>query len=1085
MTAHGGIFGAAIDDTTRKLYGGRAMFMIRFALNNSLLANLLVALVVATGLIGWAAMPREMFPVVDLDRALITTVFEGASPAEVESQITEPIEEAFDGLAEVDEITSTSSEGVSSILLKPEEGTDVDEFMRDARDVLDLVTDLPTLAEESSLLRLKSRFPVISMTVYGDVSSGYLVNLVDRIKRRLLQIPGVANVDVAGERKWELWVIVDPEQLATRGLPIAFVYQALRANLNDLPGGSIKATEGEVLLRGKGVGPDPRQVEAIVLRVNERGGQVRLGDVAHVEQRLQEARTLGRFNGKPSINMTINKTADASTIEVAKLIESYAAELRKTLPESVQIGVYSDLSKFVKERLEALQAAGMIGLILVILTLYLFLNLRIAFVAAMGIPVGFMFAVVLLYYFGYSLNMISMFAFIVVLGRLVDDSIIVTENIYRHMELGEAPRVAAENGAREIYWPVVASTATAIASFMPMLAIGGVMGQFIEVIPIVVCLGLFGSLLEAFAILPTQAAYLLRVARDEGKKRWIDWSAALKRYLGFLSWSMANRYLFTLVTFGLLVLSVTYAATRMQFELFGRFESTQFFINIEAPNTYRLEDTSQLATRLEQHILDELNDKELNTLLTNVGIALTDFNRTKVDSNYVQFIVDLKESVPSGIIESWVAPLLHFDFHPVHGTRERDTETIINALRERLQRVPGVHRLSTLRLEGGPTGADVVIGIAGPDIKIVQVIAKQLTDYLKKVPGAQDVRQDLEPGKLEFRYTLNERGRQLGLTQESLADVVRGGFLGLEVAHVTLAEERVPVRVIFPDALRKDALSLQDMRLVLPNGALVYLGDVATISSGRSLDTISRRDQQRLATLTAEVDRDLSTPLEVNELVQKKFNEIRKQYPDYELTSFGEKKEADESFQGLSRATLIALFLIFIILAALFKSLLDPLVVMFAIPYGAIGVIFGHALLGYNLQFLSLIGALALTGVVVNNSLLLIDVSNKLRAQGWSREDSLIEACRMRVRPILLTSMTTILGISPLIFFASGSTAFLTPTAVSLGFGLLVSTALTLIALPCFHLIADDFRRWSTVRVGKLFGRDVKSPQLNQSSEHP
>lgn len=1040
------------------------MFLVRFALNNRLLANLLVVLVVAAGFLSWSAMPQEMFPVVQLDRVVISTVFEGASPEEVERQITIPIEDEFDALSDIEQITSSSNEGLSSIIIEPKPGADVEEFLRESRDILDRVTDLPELAEQPELTRLKTRFPVISLTLFGDMSSSYLVGLAGRIKPRLLQIPGVASVGVAGERERELWVIVDPEQLAARGVPMSLVTQALRSNLRDLPGGTIKAEEGEVLLRGKGVPPDPEQVESIVLRTNDQGGELRLGEVARVQQRLEEARTIGRFNGKPSINLTVNKTADSSTIEVSERVRAYAEELRQTLPASVQVGLYSDLSQYVKERLEVLRAAGLVGLVLVLLTLYLFLNSRVAIVAAMGIPVGFMFAMVLLHYFGYTINMISMFAFLVVLGRLVDDSIIVTENIYRHMELGEPALKAAETGAREIYWPVVASTATTIAAFLPMLAIGGTMGAFIAVIPVVVSLALFGSLLEAFAILPTQAAYLLRVPKHEAqhgiKRGWVNWGALMQRYLRFLRWSMLNRYLVTLFTFGLLLISLTYAGTRMQFELFDRVESTQFFINGEAPNTYRLEDTARLATRMENIIFEELGSEELNTLLTNVGVSLIDFSHVKFDSNYFQFVVDLKKQVPEGIMEAWIGPLTHLDFNPEHGERERSTEDIVNKLREALQGIPGVQRLSILRPEGGPTGADIEVGVTGPDIEVLRRLASRLADYLERLPGAQDVSHDLEPGKLEFQYSLNERGRQLGLTQEDLAAVVRSGFLGAEVSHVNLAGERIPVRVIYPEEVRRQSQSLRDLRLTLLSGATVYLGEVADIQPGRSLDVVNRRDQTRLATISAEVDREIATPLQVADQVRERFSEMQEEHPDYELVFLGEKKEANESLRDMLRATLIALFMIFVILAALFKSMLDPLVVMFAIPYGAIGVIFGHAVLGYNLQFLSLIGALALAGVVVNNSLLLIDIGNKLRTQGWNRADALLEACRVRTRPILLTSITTILGISPLIFFASGSTAFLSPTAISLGFGLFVSTALTLIALPCFYLIADDMRRW-------------------------
>jgi multidrug efflux pump subunit AcrB len=346
----------------------------------------------------------------------------------------------------------------------------------------------------------------------------------------------------------------------------------------------------------------------------------------------------------------------------------------------------------------------------------------------------------------------------------------------------------------------------------------------------------------------------------------------------------------------------------------------------------------------------------------------------------------------------------------------------------------------------------------GQDVRLLLQHARDLRDYLRQVPGVYDVRQDLDVGKLEYRYSLNERGRELGLSQQQLADAVRTGFLGLEAVHVTWGDERIPVRVIYSDAVRR-AASLGTLPITLDDGRIVYLGDVADISRGRGLNTINRRDGERLAIVTAEVDDRETTALEVTRLIERQYAGLEQQQPGYRLLFLGEKKEAADSFQDMRRATLIALALIFFILASLFKSLLDPLVVMFAIPFGFIGVVAGHLLFGYHLQFLSMIGFLALTGIVVNDSLILVDFAKRLQSEGWERVDALVEAGRVRVRPILLTTVTTFLGVSPLIFFATGQTAFLSPMAVSLGFGLLFATGLILVAVPCFYLIADDLRR--------------------------
>ena len=1027
--------------------------MIDFSIRNPLVVNLLLVIVLLAGVLSWYAMPQEMFPTVEQDKVSIRTVFEGASPEEVERQISLPIEQELDGLADIDVISSTSNEGLSSILIELKSGADVDNFMRKVRTALDQVDDLPEQAEEPELSRLETRFPVISVSLFGAIARGELYALAEAIEDELNQLPGIASVGVAGDREWELWVVVDPQVLAAREVSLNQVTSALRQNLRDLPGGTLKSSAGDIRLRGMGVPPDPEKMARIVLRSNDDGGQLRLGDLARIDLRLEEAQTLGRFNGKPSVNLTINKTAQASTIEVAKLVREFVAERQASLPAGVSLGLFSDFSVYVKNRLETVKSSGIVGLALVLLALYMMLNFRVAFITALGIPVSFLVAVIVLFMLGYSINMVSLFAFLIALGLIVDDAIIVNENIYRHLELGEQPAGAALLGTKEVYWPVVASTSTTIAAFMPMFAIGGTMGAFISVIPVVVSASLMGSLLEAFGVLPSHAKEFLRPARERKPGR-IDWSALNRRYTDLLRKCLDYRYPVAMLSVGVLAVAVTFAATRVPFLLFGHVDVGQFFVNVEAPSTYSIDDASRLADRLEEAVLETLGEDELQTLLTNVGVMFVDFHRVKMGSRYIQLIVDLKKQKPKGFIERWISPAVSLQFR-WEGTRERDSKAVVNAVRERLQQVPGIQRLSILRPQGGPAGADVEIGLVGHAVEGLSTQAEKIRGFVARLPGVSDARQDMDPGKLEFRYELNDRGRRLGLTQNDLADAVRTGFLGLKLTYVSWQDKRIPVRLIYDDQLRHDAGALDRLPITLDDGRTVYLGDVAEIREARGFNSINRRNLDRLATITAEVDSKVVTPNEVTERVEEEFTGLPE---GMKLIFLGEKKEAQESMAGMKRAMIIALAVIFFILAALFKSLLDPLVVMFAIPFGAIGVIIGHLLFGYHLQFLSLIGFLALTGIVVNDSLILIDFAKRLRREGWARKDAMVEAGRVRIRPILLTTATTFLGISPLIFFATGQTAFLSPMAVSLGFGLLFATLLILLALPCFYLIADDLR---------------------------
>jgi len=1032
------------------------MRIINFSINNPLIVNLSLINILIIGFMAWYLLPQEIFPVVDLDMVSVKTEFEGASPVEVEQQVTLPIEEEFEDTQDIDFISSKSSEGMSSIFIKLKPGTNVDDFMLDARTIVERVDDLPDIAEEPELNRIRARFPVITLTLYGDLSNAELYDIAEDVRKQMQQIPGVASVGVAGDRDWEIWVEVDPHRLAALNVPLELVMTALRENLQDQPGGSIKSREGDIRLRGKGVTPEPYAIENIVLRTNAKGGQLRIGDLASVSRRFEEAKTYARFNGKSSVNLTVTKTADASTIKVSALVKELADKLRQTLPASVYVGHHTDMSVYVKTRLNTVKSSGLVGLLLVLLSLYLLLNFRVAVITAFGIPVSFLVAIILLYYFGFSINMVSLFAFLIVLGMIVDDAIIVTENVYRHIEMGKDPIDAAQIGAREVYWPVIVSTFTTIAAFIPMFAIGGTLGEFIKVIPVVVCCALLGSLMEAFLVLPSHAGHLLRLQKQQ--KKAINWKKFLDRYCRLLHWSVLNRYTVALVSVGVLAITLTYANTRIPFQLFGNVEIGQFFVNIETPNTYSLEDSLALAETLEKDITEVIHEDELDTLLTNVGMSMIDFNRIEMGSNLLQFIIDLKKPVPVGFIERWVSPLVSLNFDN-HGTRTRGADEIINHVRERLLQVPGVQRMSILKPDAGPAGSDIEIGVISSDINILQKTADDIRDYLQRIPGVHDVQHDQEPGKIEYQYELNDHGRRLGITQTQLADAVRSGFLGNEVVHVTWNEDRIPVRVIYPHSMRHQSSSLAELPIVLSSGETVYLNDVANITVGHGLNEIRRRNGRRMAKIIAEVDSAITTSSEVIDQISLKFTPSLN-VDNYSLLYLGEKKDAEEAFGGMFQALVIALAVIYFMLTALFKSLLDPLVVMLVIPFGLIGVIFGHVIFGYNLQFLSAVGVLALSGIIVNDSLILVDFIKRMRREGANRIEAVVEAGRVRARPIILTTITTFLGISPLIFFATGQTAFLSPMAVSLGFGLIFATALILLTLPCFYLIADDARSY-------------------------
>ena len=1047
------------------------MPFIRFSINNPLIVNLSLCLVLIMGYLCWKLLPQEIFPVVDIDLIHISTEFEGASPLEVEQQVTIPIEQEFEDTQDIDTIASICIEGFSDIYIKLKPGSDVDDFMRETRTIIDSVRDLPDTAEEPELRRIRTRFPVITVTLFGDLSNAKLYELAEDVRREMLEVSGVASVGVAGDRDWEIWVTVDPNKLSALKVPWVTVLDAVRGNLVDQPGGSIKSMEGDIRLRGKGAEPEPEAIADIVIRTNDDGGQMRLGDVATVTRQFEEPLTYARFNGKPSVNLTVTKTAAASTIKVSEEMKKLVGRLREEIPSNVDISYHTDMSVYVKTRLNTVMSSGLIGLVLLLISLYLLLNFRVALITAFGIPVSFLFAIILLYYLDFTINMISLFAFLVVLGMIVDDAIIVTENVYRHMENGMERYRAAYQGAREVFWPVVVSTLTTIAAFLPMFNIGGTLGEFIKVIPVVVCCALLGSLLEAFLVLPAHAGHYLKIEKQKSTKS--HWDSALEKLATWLYWFCKNRYFVSISVIGVLAICVTYAHTRLPYQMFGDVEVGQFYANIETPNTYSLEDSLDLASDLEQRLMELIPDDELNTLITNVGLTFVDFNRFKFGSDQIQFIFDLEKPVPNSFIEKFIIPVVSLNFDNF-GSREASADEIIERIRNELSRVPGIERLSIIKPNAGPAGADIELGIVSSDIDLLASKADEVKEYLQRVPGTSDIQHDQEPGKLEYKYEINERGKRLGLTQSQLAVVVRAGFIGDEVVHVTWSDKRLPVRLIYDQETRNRSSSLSELPIVLANGDTVFLGDVADISVDRGLNNISRLDGRRMARLTGEADSSIITAIQITEKIEQQFGGDKQQ--GYELLYLGEKKEAEDSFGGIYQALIISLAAIFFMLTALFKSLMDPIIIMIAIPFGFIGVVFGHAIFDFNLQFLSVVGILALSGIIVNDSLILVDFIKRLRAEGVERVEAVVEAARVRARPIILTTITTFLGVSPLIFFSTGQTAFLAPMAVSLGYGLLFATILIILVLPCFYLIADDIR-------AKFMGEyKVRPPAL--ASEH-
>jgi multidrug efflux pump subunit AcrB len=1013
--------------------------MIRFFVRNSVFVNLLMLVILIAGVMAYFSITRETFPEFSLDSISLRTAYPGASPQEVEKLITIKIEDEIVDVDGVDNLYSESQEGLSSIIVELSEYADVDRVLSDLSSAIDRIEELPTDAEDPLISEIKNAFPVITVSLSGDLPELTMKQIAEEVKDNLRDIPDVASVYLSGARDREIWVEVDPRRLEQYKLSLQNIERALEAQNLNLPGGTIKTDRGEFLLRTVGEILEARALEGVILRSDPEGNVLTLAQVARVRDHFEEPVTLGRFNGRPAINLAVSKDKRGDAIGISKAVRQFVGDYENRLPPGVSLDVFNDFSVFVKNRLETLRRNGLVGFAFVLIILCIFFNFRVAGMTALGIPVSFAGALLLMQGFGISLNMISMFSLILVLGIIVDDAIVVSENTYRYMEQGVPPSEAAVKGTRQVLAPVVATVVTTIAAFLPMLLVTGTMGKFMGVIPKVVTFALIASLLEALVILPSHLAEWspkksLKVgsARSE---RWLE--AIRKRYTRFLELSLRWKHVSLMASLGITSLFIAFALTRIPFTLFHEFESTQFFVNVETPVTSKIEDTRDVIAQIEDTVMKTLPSEELKSVASNVGLIFLDVNRVVRGSNGGQLMVELTEA----------------------DRRDRSSKEIISELRERTEGVPGATKIQYYEPQAGPGGAAIEIRVVGDEFPVLKEIADRLRGYLATFAATKDIRDDFLPGKTELQIVARPEAKSLGLDVASIARQVRSSFYGAESSKILRSDEDIPIVVKYAEGFRDRPSRIEDLVLTTPSGEKVYFSEVAELKQEAGNTKIIRSDQKRSITVLADVEKKQGNTLEITNRVQNAFDNLQDVYPGYKLEFKGERQEFERSMQDLLKSFVIAVLLIYLILGALFKSYIQPLVVMLAIPFAANGVILGHAVMGLSLGMLSMMGMVALAGVVVNDSLILVSFVNQLRREGEPMHQAIVRGGRLRLRPILLTTVTTVAGLVPLGFFASGQAKFLAPMAISIIFGLSVATVLTLIIIPCSYAIVDDWRR--------------------------
>jgi multidrug efflux pump subunit AcrB len=1036
---------------------------IRWMANHHVAANLLMMVFIVGGLALAPKVKQEVFPEVSLDWISVSVPYPGAGPEEVEEGILLKIEENLTGVDGIRQIKATASEGVGTVLAEVQEGMDPDKVLQDVRSEVDRITTFPLDAEEPVISKLLNRREVISLVVYGDLSERSLRQRAEAVRDDLLTYPQITQVDLGGVRPYEIAIEIPEEQLRRHNLTLEQVAQRVRKASLDLPGGTIRTEGGEILLRTKErryFGPGYAD---IVVVTNPDGTRVSLGDIAQVRDTFAETDTSATFDGKPAAMVRVFRVGEQKPTEISALVKQYVEEKSAALPPTVKMATWNDTSELFQSRMNLLLKNAALGLILVFLVLGLFLEIRLALWVMLGIPISFLGTLLFMPFLGVSINMISLFAFILALGIVVDDAIVVGENVYEQRQRGLPYLTAAIAGTQEVGVPVVFSILTTVAAFTPLLFVSGTMGKFIGVIPVVVITILIMSLVESLFVLPAHLAMGRRRETAGGFFGRIDrirrgFGVRLDRFISgpykrTLEWCLAYRYVTLATSVACLLLAVgVVKGGIIKFTFMPEVDGDVITATLQLPPGTPVAETARIERFLEQQAMKTVAEFD----------ARMPEDQTILRHFYAVVGGSIAGGGPGG--GSGEKSGAHLSDMALFLTKSENrgvpAADITAAWRKKVGDVPGVESI-VFKSNLVRMGANIDIQLAHDNFEILALAADRLKQELKDYPGVGDIEDTYSRGKQELKIRLKPEALTLGITEEDLGRQIRGAYYGAEALRLQRGRNEVKVMVRYPEQDRRSLWDLETMRIRTPLGGELPLARAALVEEGRGYSEIKRTDRKRVINVTASVDGKAANAQEIlAELRQGPLTDLRHDYPGLSFNMEGEEKERTDSFASMKTGFGLALFAIFALLAIPFRSYSQPLIIMSAIPFGIVGAIAGHLIMGFNLSILSMFGIVALSGVVVNDSLLFIDRINQNRREGG--EDLLlavVDAGQRRFRPILLTSLTTFFGLTPMILERSVQAQFLIPMAISLGFGILFATGITLLLIPTLYLALEDIRR--------------------------
>ncbi len=1032
--------------------------MISWFARNSVAANLLLVTIVMGGLLAIKNIRLEVFPDAEPQSVSVSVALRGATPEDIELGVAIRVEEAVQDLEGIEQITSRSVEGSTRISLEVQSGYDPRVILDEVKSRVDAINTFPAEAEKPVIALAQRRFKVIELVIAGPQNEFELLTYAERVRDDLLASGGISFADIDSARSYEIAIEASQDLLREYDLTLSDISNAIRSSSLDLSAGNIRTAGGDVLVRSKGQAYRGEEFSSIVVKTNSDGSIIRVGDVSTVIDGFEEGSVRTTFNGNNAVFINVQRTGRESAIEVARLVREYVAQKQSSLPQAMELSYWDDDSVTLKDRLGIMATSALQGSILVILLLTLFLRPAVALWVFIGIPASFLGAFGVMYAFDISLNLMSAFGFIIVLGIVVDDAIVTGENVYSHLQSGSQGIDAAINGTKEVAVPVTFGVLTTIAAFAPLTSLEGRLGDMMAPIAMVVLPVLLFSLIESKLVLPAHLKHIkVRKAEDSGFTRWQKnfansfESAILKYYRPMLDSAIKHRYATVAAFLGILIVMssmVTSGWTRFSF--FPSIEGETITASLTMP-------TGTPFVVTDQHIQKMANAaKELRERHTN-----GDDGESMVRNILAVSGVSGRRSAPNiGQVQIEMLP-----------RKERVVELsvtqISNEWRRAISTIPGAESL-TFRANRFRAGSPIDIQLTGNSMSSLTAVSEDIKTRLASYTGVFEIEDSMSDGKEEIVVELLPQGHLLGLTRSEVVGQVGDAFKGLQAQRIQRGRDDIRVLVRFPESERKSVETLNDMLISTRDGRLVPLSNVAQLTPSRGPSQITRIDQNRTINVRAELDKTAINETVLKNELRAELDTLTAQNPGIRYTMEGEERERKKSIDSLRIGFIVAIFVIYCLLALPLKSYFLPLLVMTVIPFGIIGAILGHWIMGYTLSFPSVLGLMALTGVVINDSLVLVDFINQRRREGVG----LIEAVKLggvrRFRPIMLTSLTTFFGLLPLMFDSSSTSQFLIPMGISLGFGILFATLITLILIPANLVIAEDIRRF----FAKLFGRD-------------